>query len=158
MINVLFVCFGNLCRSPMAQGVFGKLVEEQGLSGRIVARSAGTHTYFVNDPPDPRAQEVAGDRGIDLSGIRARRVAPRDLENADYVVAMDQENYDQLRSLLPSGQLAKLWLLSEFAPGLGVHDIPDPYYGAINGFERVMALVDEAAKGLLTHIRTTHGI
>lgn len=156
MPKVLFICLGNICRSPTAQGAFMKLVEEQGLAQAVTADSAGTHAYHVGEPPDPRAQEAARRRGIDLSPQRARQVVERDFETFDYLVAMDTENLAFLRSQCPPGQEGKLRLLMEFAPGLGLREVPDPYYGARNGFERVLDLVEAAAGGLIGHLRTIH--
>ncbi|NIP71660.1 MAG: low molecular weight phosphotyrosine protein phosphatase [Gammaproteobacteria bacterium] len=156
MPKVLFVCLGNICRSPTAQGVFMKLVEEQGLAHVVAADSAGTHAYHVGEPPDPRAQEAARKRGIDLSPQRARQVVERDFETFDYLVAMDTENLAFLCSLCSPRQEGKVRLLMEFAPGSGLRDVPDPYYGARNGFERVLDLVEEAAGGLIGHLRAAH--
>ena len=154
MVNVLFVCMGNICRSPTAHGVFQTLVEREGLAGAIRADSAGTHAYHVGEPPDPRARESAMRRGVDLSTQRARRVQAADFESFDYVLAMDRDNYDILERLCPAGHEHKLRLLLDFAPDLGVHEVPDPYYGGARGFERVLDLVEAAAQGLLADIRS----
>ena len=157
-VKVLFVCMGNICRSPTAQGVFAKLVEEAGLVEVIEIDSAGTHAYHVGEPPDRRAQETARRRGIDLSGQRARRVTPADLEHYDYVLAMDQDNYHALSDICPAGRglERRLTLLMDYAPQARMREVPDPYYGASGGFEAVFDMVEEAAAGLLEDIRRRH--
>lgn len=152
-VRVLFVCMGNICRSPTAQGVFTKLVIEEGLSHLIEIDSAGTHAYHVGEPPDPRARETAQRRGIDLSRQRARRALAEDFEQFDYVLAMDEDNYRALSALCPSGSEQRLRLFMDYAPHLQVREVPDPYYGGSNGFEAVFDMVDEAARGLLEAIR-----
>ena len=156
MINVLFVCMGNICRSPTAHGVFQTLVESEGLADAVRVDSAGTHAYHVGEPPDLRAQETALQRGIDLSGQRARRVASMDFDGFDYVLAMDRDNYQILERLCPAGHEHKLRLFLDFAPEVGVREVPDPYYGGARGFEKVMDLVEAASRGLLAEIRERH--
>jgi protein-tyrosine phosphatase len=158
IVSVLFVCMGNICRSPTAQGVFESLVENEGLSGRILIDSAGTHAYHVGESPDRRATEVASRRGIDLSAQRARRVAEVDFERFDLVLAMDRDNYADLQVICPADQSEKLRLFLEFAPEAGIREVPDPYYGGGTGFERVLDLVEQAARGLLAEIRQQHGL
>jgi len=153
MIRILFVCMGNICRSPTAQGVFQRLLEQTGLANEIKIDSAGTHAYHVGNPPDPRAQSVAMRRGIDLSTIRARRVARDDFEMYDFILAMDQENLSALRTICPPEHSHKLRLFLDFAPELKVGDVPDPYYGGATGFEQVLDLVEIASEGLLRHLR-----
>jgi protein-tyrosine phosphatase len=148
-IRVLFVCMGNICRSPTAHGVFRKLVVERGLSHRVEIASAGTHAYHVGEPPDRRARATALERGIDIGDLRARLAEPADFESFDYVLAMDRDNYRILSSLCPAGMESKLRLFMEFAPDLGVRDVPDPYYGGAGGFDQVFDLVEAAAHGLL---------
>lgn len=151
--RVLFVCMGNICRSPTAQGVFRRLLEREGLRMAIVTDSAGTHTYHTGEPPDLRAQETALRRGIDLSDLRARLVEPQDFSRFDYVLAMDQENYHGLAKICPPGAERKLMLLMDFAPHLQTREVPDPYYGGASGFERVFDMVEAASEGLLADIR-----
>lgn len=158
MVKVLFVCMGNICRSPTAQGVFAHLVNSEELSDAITIDSAGTYAYHVGEAPDERARAAAMKRGIDLGSQRARRVAEPDFQEFDYVLAMDRDNYDELLSICPSGHTDKLRLLLEFAPELGVQEVPDPYYGGITGFERVLDLIEQASRGLLANIREQHGI
>jgi protein-tyrosine phosphatase len=153
---VLFVCMGNICRSPTAEGVFGKLVEEAELQHLIMIDSAGTHAYHLGEPPDPRAQTTARARGIDLTRLRARRAIAEDFERFDYVLAMDRDNYAILADICPPEMDHKLRLFMDFAPELGISEVPDPYYGGANGFERVFDMVEVAARGLLAEIRRQH--
>lgn len=149
---------GNICRSPTAQGVFEYLVSGADLAGAIETDSAGTYAYHVGEPPDKRARAAALKRGIDLGGQRARRVAEVDFQEFDYVLAMDRDNYDDLLSICPSDHAGKLRLFMDFAPELGVQEVPDPYYGGVTGFERVLDLIEHASRGLLADIRKQHGV
>ena len=157
-VKILFVCMGNICRSPTAQGVFEKLVGAHQLTDRIVIDSAGTHAYHIGKPPDARAAEAARRRGIDLSTQRARRVNAEDFEQFDYVLAMDSSNYADLAEICLPEQAGKLRLFLEMASVAGVTDVPDPYYGGTTGFERVLDLIEEASAGLLAELRRQHGI
>lgn len=154
MIRILFVCMGNICRSPTAEGVFRKLLRELAPGLEVEVDSAGTHAYHIGSPPDRRAQEAARRRGIDLSSLRARVVTEEDFERFDYILAMDEDNLAELMARCPRHRRSRLRLLMEFAPHLGVEEIPDPYYGGTAGFERVLDLVEEAARGLLDELRT----
>jgi len=145
MMKILFVCMGNICRSPTAEGVFSHLVTQAGL--QISVDSAGTHDYHVGEPPDLRSQRAALKRGIDLSGLRARQVTQADFTKFDYILAMDRHNYQLLQSLCPPEQRHKLHLFLDFAPELNRRDVPDPYYEG--GFEYVLDLVEAASRGLL---------
>jgi len=151
-IGILFVCMGNICRSPTAEGVFRHFVEQEGLADDIVIDSAGTHAYHVNDPADRRASAAAARRGYSLDGIRARRVEVTDFERFDYIVAMDRDNLVALHEQASDGHEAKLCLFLEFARASG-DEVPDPYYGGAAGFERVLDLVEEASRGLLETLR-----
>jgi protein-tyrosine phosphatase len=155
-VKVLFVCMGNICRSPTAHGVFRKLVRDEGLSGNIEIDSAGTHGYHVDEPPDRRAVQTAARRGVVLDDLRARRVRPDDFRYFDYVLAMDQDNYISLSAICPRGLEDKLMLLMDFAPELRTREVPDPYYGGAGGFETVFDMVEAAALGLLADIRKQH--
>lgn len=155
-ISVLFVCLGNICRSPTAHGMFLDLVQKEGLEQRVFVDSAGTHAYHVSEPPDQRAQEAARKRGVDLSPLRARKATAGDFELFDYILAMDRSNYEHLMELCPSGFEYKLKLFMEFAPQMGYEEVPDPYYGGPSGFDRVFDMVEEASRGLLEHIRQQH--
>ncbi len=155
-VKILFVCMGNICRSPTAHGVFRSLVEKEGLADRILVDSAGTHAYHVGEPPDRRAQSTAQRRGVELQDLRARRVDVSDFHEFHYIVAMDQDNYLSLSNICPDGLYEKLHLLMDFAPAMRTREVPDPYYGGPTGFERVYDLVEAAAQGLLQEIRRRH--
>ena len=150
--SVLFVCMGNICRSPTAEGVFRHFVEKEGLTSEIEIDSAGTHAYHVNEPADRRASAAAERRGYSLDGIRARRVDASDFERFDYIVAMDRDNLSMLQSQSDDQHEQKIRLFLEFAGRPGQSDVPDPYYGGTQGFERVLDLVEEGARGLLEEI------
>ena len=159
MIKVLFVCMGNICRSPMAEGVFRQMLESAGLAEQVHVDSAGTHSYHIGAPPDTRSQATALRRGVNLQYLRARQVTEDDLVEFDYVLAMDRDNFAHLRLLCPNPELQRrIQLFLDFAPDLPDREVPDPYYGGSGGFERVMDLVEEAARGLLTDIRRRHRI
>lgn len=151
-IKVLFVCMGNLCRSPMAEGVFKHYVAQAGLQDLIVSDSAGTHDYHVGDPPDPRAQRASERRGYDISGLRGRQVSRRDFGEFDYVLAMDEMNLRLLQRLCPKEHAHKVKLFLAFSADGEVRDVPDPYYAGTQAFERVLDLVEQAAQGLLRHL------
>jgi protein-tyrosine phosphatase len=153
--RVLFVCMGNICRSPTAEGVMRKLLEERAPELHVEVASAGTHAYHLGDPPDPRARRAAERRGVDLSRQRARRVAVEDFAYFELVLAMDPLNRATLLELSPREFHGRIRLLLEFAPQLGREDVPDPYYGGGNGFEYVLDLVEEASIGLIEHLRRT---
>jgi protein-tyrosine phosphatase len=155
-VSVLFVCMGNICRSPTAEGVFLKRLEEANLSHLVEVDSAGTHAYHVDEPPDPRAQRTAAGRGVDLSGLRARRAQAEDFARFDYVLAMDRDNYLCLQDICPVGEEHKLQLFLSYAPHLELDEVPDPYYGGPTGFERVLDMIEAAAEGLLEDIRLRH--
>ena len=156
-VNVLFVCMGNICRSPTAHGVFQALVDEQGLTSRFRVDSAGTHSYHIGSPPDPRSQSTARERGLDLSGLRARRFEPRDFNDFDYLLAMDNNNLADMLAIRPGDASARAELMLTYAQGFTQREIPDPYFGS-DGFDLVFDMVDDAARGLLRHIRERHGI
>jgi len=155
-VSVLFVCMGNICRSPTAEGVFRKLVADAGLDDLVVIESAGTHAYHVGEPADRRAAAAAARRGFSLEGIKARRVAAEDFARFDYVLAMDQLNFTILEEQAGDEHRAKVRLFMEFSES-GEREVPDPYYGGAPGFERVLDLVEAAAQGLLAEIRSRRG-
>lgn len=155
-VRVLFVCMGNICRSPTAEGIFRHLVGQQGLSERIITDSAGTHDYHVGAAPDARAQAAAARRGYDLSGLRARQVEPGDFSRYDYVLAMDNNNLSLLRRSCPAHYRERLQLFLEYAQDVDLREVPDPYYGGEQCFEAVLDLAENAAAGLLRHIRLAH--
>lgn len=144
---------GNICRSPTAHGVFRQLVTEAGLSERIRIDSAGTHGYHVGAPADARARATAQGRGIGMEDLRARQVSSADFSDFDYVLAMDNDNLAILQQLCPPQQRTRLRLFMEYAPELGIREVPDPYYGGPSGFERVFDMIDAASAGLLAEIR-----
>ena len=155
---VLFVCMGNICRSPTAEGVFRHLVQQAGLQDRILIDSAGTHDYHVGSPPDERSAQHAARRGYDLSPLRARQVGPRDFERFDLLLAMDWENLELLREDCPPQHRHKLRRLMEFAPaGLG-EVVADPYHGGEKGFETVLDHIEAACEGLLRQVRAELGL
>lgn len=158
MIRVLFVCLGNICRSPTAEGVFRATVERAGLQQRIEIDSAGTHAYHIGEPPDRRAQAAARRRGVELGGLRGRRATRADIERFDYVLAMDEENYDNLLAICPAGLEPKIRLFLEYAPERPERSVPDPYFGGESGFERVLDMIEEASEGLLAQLRREHGL
>lgn len=153
MVRILFVCMGNICRSPTAEGVFKHFVSTAGLSGSIESDSAGTHDYHIGAPPDSRSQAAAAQRGYDLSPLRARQVRVQDFADFDYVLAMDEANRAALRRLCPLQYRDRVKLFLDFAPHAGRREVPDPYYGGTQGFEEVLDLVEDAARGLLEHIQ-----
>lgn len=156
MVKVLFVCMGNICRSPTAHGVFLKMIEDQSLAHLIEVDSAGTHAYHIGKAPDPRAQAAAARRGIDLTGLRARKVRAEDFEWYDYILAMDHDNYACLELICPTGHEKKLRLFLDFATDQPEREVPDPYYGGESGFEKVLDLIETASAGLLEEIRRRH--
>jgi len=155
-VNVVFVCLGNICRSPTAEGVFRAIVERHSLGQQIAISSAGTGAYHVGEPADSRAQAAARRRGYDLSTIRARKATAEDFKNFDYVLAMDRENQAALSRICPPGEERRLSLFLDYAPSLGQREVPDPYYGAGDGFELVLDLIEAASEGLLADIRENY--
>ena len=153
--RVLFVCMGNICRSPTAEGVFRKLLLERAPELDVQVDSAGTHGYHAGEAPDVRARRAAQRRGVDLSGLRARQVTGRDFLHFELVLAMDRQNHEILLELCPPDFHDRIRLFLEFAPQLGREDVPDPYYGGGTGFEYVLDLVEEAGVGLLEHLKRT---
>ncbi len=157
-IKVLFVCMGNICRSPTAEGVFTKLIKDNKLGAYFAIDSAGTHAYHVGNEPDLRSQAAARERGIDLSGLRARQVVYGDFEDFDYVLAMDDENYSILINSCPEQYQAKIKYFLDYAPHLNERQVPDPYYGGAYGFERVLDMIEEASAGFLKALRESGSI
>jgi protein-tyrosine phosphatase len=148
-VGVLFVCTGNICRSPTAEAVFRKLVADAGMSQAVIADSAGTHGYHIGEPPDARAQASAADRGYDLSTLRARRVERSDFQRFDLIVAMDQGHFTILSRMAEPSAAHKLKLMMSYARDFREKDVPDPYYGGAQDFERVLDMLEDAARGLL---------
>jgi protein-tyrosine phosphatase len=150
--RILFVCLGNICRSPTAEVVLRTRARRAGLDQRLLVASAGTGDWHVGMPPDRRAIAHASKRGYDLSVVRARQIARPDFDRFDWILAMDQANLRDLRLLRPPQFAGRLGLFLDFAPHLGLRDVPDPYYGASLHFERVLDLVEQASDGLLAHL------
>jgi len=151
-VSVLFICMGNICRSPTAEGVFRHFVEQRGLQESIRIDSAGTHAYHSGEPSDRRAIAAAARRGYDMTGIRARRVRDEDFEEFDLVIAMDDQNLQNLQEMAGPALSAKVSLFLDYSSG-DVSEVPDPYYGGAKGFERVLDLVEDASRGLLEMLR-----
>jgi protein-tyrosine phosphatase len=154
MVRVLFVCLGNICRSPLAQGVFEGVVRREGLEGEIFVDSAGTGRWHVGSPPDDRAVSAASLRGVDIGSQRARLLAPEDCQDFDYVLTMDEHNYRKVTALCRGRAVVRPFL--DFAAGSPETEVPDPYSGGPDEFEHVLDLVEEASEGLLDDIRRRH--
>jgi len=157
-IRVLFVCMGNICRSPTAEGVFRHAVVSAGLKQNILADSAGTHDYHLGQPPDRRAQLAAARRGYNLADLRARQVTGQDFVEFDYILAMDLDNLSELRRLAPAEYHGKLCLFMDYGSARRGEEVPDPYYGEAQGFEVVLDMAEDAAAGLLQHIKKKLGV
>ena len=151
-VKVMFVCLGNICRSPTAHGVFQSLINNQGLQGHIYVESSGTASWHVGKPPDARATAFAAARDVDLSELRAQQVKASDFETFDYILAMDKQNLKDLQALKPHDYAGELDLFLAFSP-MDESEVPDPYYGGDEGFNHVLDLVESASKGLLAHIK-----
>jgi protein-tyrosine phosphatase len=154
--RVLFVCMGNICRSPTAEAVFRDYVERAGLSNEIQIDSAGTHDYHIGETPDSRTQRAARQRGYDLSQLRGRQVEAADFSRFDYLLAMDEGNLAILQRLRPLETSSHLGLFLDFARHHREREVPDPYYGGTEGFERVLDMVEDAAEGFLQHLVQRH--
>jgi protein-tyrosine phosphatase len=152
-IKVLFVCMGNICRSPTAEGVFSAAIENLRLSDRFEVDSAGTHAYHVGDAPDLRAQKAARDRGVELKHLKARKVRDADFEQFDHILVMDDENYAILTDICPVEHQSKICHFLKYAPQLQQREVPDPYYGGAYGFERVLDMVEAASEGFIEDLR-----
>ena len=149
---------GNICRSPTAEGVFRRMVEEAGLAGKILVDSAGTHDYHIGAAPDKRTQAAAAQRGYDLSRLRGRQVSRADFTQFDYILAMDAENLADLHRLRPPPHEGKVGLFLEYARHCKLREVPDPYYGGAQGFAHVLDLVEDGAAGLLEEIVRNRGM
>jgi protein-tyrosine phosphatase len=151
MVRILFVCTGNICRSPVAQGVFEDIVRREGLGDELTVDSAGTHGFYTaGEPPDARAQESLLSRGIDISAQRARLLGPEDCDRFDYILTMDEANYRTVSRLCGGTPTVKRFL--DYAPGSAT-EVPDPYLGGARGFQYALELIEEASEGLLREIR-----
>lgn len=153
MVKVLFVCLGNICRSPTADGIFRELVKREKLDQGLLVDSAGTGNWHVGKAPDARTIAAAKQRGYDLSVLRARQVTKSDFDEFDYILAMDNSNLRDLQAMKPAHFSGHLGLFLEFGSSKQYREVPDPYYGGSEGFELVLDLVEDAAQGLLGHVR-----
>lgn len=153
MMRILFVCMGNICRSPSAEGVLRRMAMEQAPELELEIDSAGTHDYHLDHAPDRRAVEAARRRGIDLSSLRARLVQAQDFERFDLILAMDHDNYARLHDQAPARYRPRIRLFMEFAPEAEMREVPDPYYGDDKRFEEVLDLLETAAAGLLRELQ-----
>lgn len=153
MVKILFVCMGNICRSPTAEGVFRHFLRLHHLESRIEVDSAGTHGYHVGEAPDMRTQRAASSRGYDLSCMRARKVAPQDMAYFDLILAMDRNNLDALKRICPPEKYGRLGLFMSYAKKFDDDEVPDPYYGLGHGFDLVLDMVEDAAQGLIEAIQ-----
>jgi len=152
-VRILFVCLGNICRSPTAEVVFRAVASREAPDIVLEVDSAGTAGYHAGEQPDRRTRQAAARRGYDLSALRARVVEPRDFEYFDLILAMDRENLRALQRRAPEQARERLRLFLEFAPDAGISEVPDPYYGGPNGFEDVLDLIEAASRGLIEHLR-----
>lgn len=150
---VLFVCTGNICRSPTADGILRKMVADQGLADVVIVDSAGTHGYHVGESPDSRSQEHARKRGYDLSMLRARQVQTEDFEKFDLILALDDGHLRFLQKLSPAKYPGRVHRFTEFCTRHKNHEVPDPYYGGELGFEQVLDLVEDGCEGIIAHLR-----
>jgi protein-tyrosine phosphatase len=151
--SIVFVCTGNICRSPTAEGIFRRLIEDAGVADRIIVDSAGTHGYHVGEPPDPRAVEAAARRGYVLSGLRARKFERGDFNRFDLVLAMDHGHHAILSRLAQPSAAHKLRMMMSYARRFEESDVPDPYYSGEQGFELVLDMLEDAARGLLNALK-----
>ncbi len=156
-VNVLFICMGNICRSPTAHGVFQALVDEENLSQEIGVDSAGTHGYHIGNPPDLRSQATALENGVDLSRLRGRKLLPQDLIDFNYVIGMDESNIVEIMAIRPDEYTAEVALMLEYSNKYQQSEVPDPYYGN-DGFDLVFDMISDASAGLLKHIRNQYGL
>ncbi len=151
-VKVLFVCMGNICRSPTVEAVFKHVVKQAGIEDAIIADSVGTHDYHIGESPDERAQQAARKRGYDMSKLRARQVETMDFERFDYILAMDRDNLALLERKCPSQHRNKLALFCDFDDGHAGREVPDPYFGGATGFEQVLDMAEQVSASLLAHI------
>ena len=157
-VSVLFVCLGNICRSPTAHGVFQGMVHSAGFADVIEVDSAGTGDWHIGHSPDQRTAQVAAAKGYDLSQLQARLVTSEDFDSFDYVIAMDGANLKDLKHMQPADYTGHLGLFLDFSVQTAYSEVPDPYYGGEDGFELVFNLVEEASRGLLQHIQANHSV
>lgn len=152
MINILFVCMGNICRSPSAEGFFARALQDSVYKDQITIDSAGTHSYHVGYEPDSRAIDTARSLGVDIGHLRARKVCREDFEHFDLIVAMDRFNFEDLQAMQPEGTRARLVSMMDYHPERQPREVPDPYYGGMSGFSYMCELLDAATRGLLEEV------
>lgn len=152
-MKLLFVCMGNICRSPTAKAVVDRHIEQQGLSAQIYTESAGTHAYHVGEQPDPRSQAAARKLGMNISQDLARQLCTEDFLRFDHILVMDERNLYDARQIAPTEANAQLALMMSYAPDYGITEVPDPYYGGEEGFIQVLDMLDEAAQRLLATLK-----
>ncbi|MCG8463242.1 MAG: low molecular weight phosphotyrosine protein phosphatase [Xanthomonadales bacterium] len=152
-MKLLFVCMGNICRSPTAKAVVDRHIQQQGLSQHIYTESAGTHAYHVGEQPDPRSQAAARKLGMDISQDLARQLLSDDFQRFDHILVMDEQNLYNARQVAPTTASAQLALMMSYAPDYGLHEVPDPYYGGEDGFVQVLDMLDVAAQRLLAALK-----
>jgi protein-tyrosine phosphatase len=150
--RILFVCLGNICRSPMAEGVFRRVAEEEGLIDRFEIDSAGLGDWHIGQAPDHRAQKAARSRGVDISDQSARQVVDEDFDRFDLLLVMDRSNYAELKARAPHEARAKIRPFLDFAPQAGTSDVPDPFFGGAEGFDHALDLIEAASRGLLASL------
>lgn len=155
-VKVLFVCMGNICRSPSAEAVFHNHIETSDLKPYVEVASAGTHDYHVGQPADHRSHKAALDRGIDMGQHRAQHFKKEHFDEYDYILVMDDTNYNHVMKMCPNNHQEKVHYFLDFAPQLGVREVPDPYYGGPDGFEHVLDLIEAATAGLMSEIRSRY--
>lgn len=155
MPSVLFVCMGNICRSPMAEGIFRHEIAKAGLQDRVRIDSAGTHSYHIGAPPDPRAQTAIRRRGVDISGLRGRQVTDVDFDEFDYILAMDEANLGILRRNAPPHAQERIRLLLSYSSRYPNQEVPDPYYGGTRGFDENLDMIEDAVAGLISALRAS---
>jgi len=152
--KILFVCLGNICRSPTAEAVFRARAKQAGVD--VIIDSAGTSGWHKNETPDPRSMQAGEERGYSFAGQASRKVTTNDFVEFDYILAMDQKNINDLKTTCPPDYLSKINLFLDYAPNVVTHEVPDPYYGGSDGFDRVLDLIEMASDGLISALRASH--
>jgi protein-tyrosine phosphatase len=154
MINILFICMGNICRSPSAEGFFTAALQDSGIRQQVSTDSAGTHSWHIGHAPDPRAIDSAADFNVEIGHLRARKVTASDFEHFDLIIAMDRSNLADLQRIQPAGSKASLKMMMDYHPEGRPQEVPDPYYGGMEGFTYMCELLKAASAGLLEDIES----